>query len=87
MCLVSHIQRDCLDCPIVGIIEGSEQSLGSGCLDRETYLNLSHRTQSTFANQRDVIYDIFLKYVEQKRRCGHYDAADRYVYRLQQYRL
>lgn len=68
---------------ILGVIKGSEQSLGRGCLDRETYLNLSYRAQSTFADQRDVIYDLFLKYMERKRRRHEYDAADRCVFWMQ----
>ncbi|KAH9931251.1 uncharacterized protein B0H18DRAFT_929734 [Fomitopsis serialis] len=64
---------------IMGVIKGSEHSLTSehGFLDKPSYLSLSHRTQATFANQRNVIYDLFLAYLKQKRRRGEWDAADR----------
>ncbi|KAH9931245.1 uncharacterized protein B0H18DRAFT_929725 [Fomitopsis serialis] len=64
---------------IMGVIKGSEQSLNhkDSYLDRESYYNLSHRTQATFAYQRDVIYNLFHAYLEHKRRRGEYDAADR----------
>ncbi|KAJ7479971.1 hypothetical protein B0H11DRAFT_1725402, partial [Mycena galericulata] len=63
----------------LGVIMGSEQALASGSsrLDRDVYLNLGKRGQSTFADQRDRIYDLFEKYTSQKRRQNDYDAADR----------
>ncbi|KAJ7755559.1 hypothetical protein B0H16DRAFT_1540848 [Mycena metata] len=63
----------------LGVIMGSEQALLSKhfCLEREAYLNLADRGHSTFAGQRERIYDLFKKYVSQKRRLGDRDAADR----------
>ncbi|KAI0935696.1 hypothetical protein AcV5_004043 [Taiwanofungus camphoratus] len=63
----------------MGVIKGSEQSLNSpdGFLDKDTYFGLSHRTQATFANQRDAVYKLFLAYLKKKRERRDYDAADR----------
>ncbi|KZT08921.1 uncharacterized protein LAESUDRAFT_675409 [Laetiporus sulphureus 93-53] len=63
----------------MGVIKGSEQSLGcsTGHLDQDTYCSLSHRTQATFANQRDAIYKLFMAYAKLKRERRDYDAADR----------
>lgn len=64
---------------LMGVIMGSEKALTSKSrfLDREAYLNLGERGQSTFADQRERIYDLFEKYLVQKRRLGDVDAADR----------
>ncbi|KAL1686634.1 hypothetical protein GGG16DRAFT_117700 [Schizophyllum commune] len=64
---------------IMGVIKGSEEaSLVAGrCLDRQTYEDLSVRRQSTFANRRGLIYDIFLQYTKEKASRNDYDAADR----------
>jgi len=48
-------------------------------MDRESYQNLSRRTQATFASRRSVVYDLFQIYVKQKRESRAYDVADRYV--------
>ncbi|KAF8151966.1 hypothetical protein K438DRAFT_1778624 [Mycena galopus ATCC 62051] len=63
---------------LMGVVMGSEETLTnkSHCLDRKTYLNLSERGQSTFAHQRERIYDLFEKYLNQKRHQGDTDAAD-----------
>ncbi|KAJ7671947.1 hypothetical protein B0H17DRAFT_1208872 [Mycena rosella] len=65
----------------MGVIMGSEETLtgasASSCLDREAYLNLSERAQSTFANQRQRIYGLFEAYLTQKRLLGDSDPADR----------
>ncbi|KAJ7843035.1 hypothetical protein B0H13DRAFT_2364932 [Mycena leptocephala] len=63
----------------MGVIMGSEKALASKtyCLDREVYLNLGERGQSTFGDQRERIYDLFEKYSSQKRRQGGADPADR----------
>ena len=63
----------------VGVIKGSEQTLLSetGCLSREDYMNLSHRSRSTFSTQREVIYTLFQKYQRMKAERFDYDAADR----------
>ena len=49
----------------MGVIKGSEQALEKeeGYLDKNTYLNLSSRTKSTFASQRDTIYRLFKAYL------------------------
>ncbi|KAJ6519176.1 hypothetical protein C8R45DRAFT_1204389 [Mycena sanguinolenta] len=63
----------------LGVIMGAEETLASASsyLNRDTYLNLSERAQSTFADQRHRIYDLFESYVTQKRLLGDIDAADR----------
>jgi hypothetical protein len=48
-------------------------------LDYETYLNLSARTQATFAGRRKEIYALFESYLKMKRNRREYDAADRLV--------
>ncbi|KZP05197.1 hypothetical protein FIBSPDRAFT_843218 [Athelia psychrophila] len=64
---------------IMGIIKGSEAALTSPkrFLNKQDYTNLSHRTQSTFASQRETVYDIFQAYMKQKMSSGHRDSADR----------
>ncbi|KAJ7836348.1 hypothetical protein B0H14DRAFT_2794293 [Mycena olivaceomarginata] len=51
-----------------GVIMGAEETLASASsfLDRDTYMNLSERAQSTFADQRQRIYDLFMVYMNQK---------------------
>lgn len=63
----------------MGVIKGSEQTLMTEdhVLDRAAYLNLSHRTQSTFSSKREDIYNLFQAYLRMKRKRGEYDAADR----------
>lgn len=58
---------------------GSEKALASKsyCLDRDVYLSLGERGQSTFADQREQIYHLFEKYSSEKRHRGDTDAADR----------
>ncbi|KAI9068145.1 hypothetical protein FKP32DRAFT_1672451 [Trametes sanguinea] len=80
----SHFSQKGLDPALVfgefmGVIKGSELALHHprGYLDRETYCNLSHRTQATFASQRDNIYRLFQAYLKRKKERGDYDAADR----------
>jgi hypothetical protein len=48
-------------------------------MDRGSYLQLSHRTQATFASRRVVVYDLFQAYVKRKRELRTYDVADRCV--------
>ncbi|TFK51882.1 hypothetical protein OE88DRAFT_1699141 [Heliocybe sulcata] len=64
---------------IMGVIKGSEQSLTctSRCLDRQTYNAVSHRAQSTFASQRDLIYSIFESYQKLRRQTQEIDSVDR----------
>jgi hypothetical protein len=68
----------CLDW-MSGVIMGSEEALTSKTyyLDRDAYLNLGERRQSTFAGQRERIYDLFEKYLNEKRRQNDTDLADR----------
>ncbi|EIN13316.1 P-loop containing nucleoside triphosphate hydrolase protein [Punctularia strigosozonata HHB-11173 SS5] len=63
----------------MGIIKGSEQAVLSerSSLDLTAYESLSHRTQSTFARQRGVIYSLFEAYTKQRIQLRQYDAADR----------
>lgn len=68
----------------VGVIKGSEQALdhAGGFLDQKTYCNLSHRSQSTFAHQRNTIYAVFQLYLKRKRDRGECDPADRWVHSI-----
>lgn len=43
----------------------------------ESYCKLSHRTQATFASQRENIYRLFQAYLKKKKERRDYDAADR----------
>jgi len=63
----------------LGVIGGSEESLNfdSRHIDKETYENLSARTQYAFSSQRDTIYALFQTYQKRKRLFSHLDAADR----------
>ncbi|KAL4254519.1 hypothetical protein ABKN59_003247 [Abortiporus biennis] len=63
----------------MGVIKGSESALQTekGYLEKDAYMNLSHRSQSTFSRQRETIYTIFQSYVRQKAERREYDAADR----------
>lgn len=65
---------------IIGVIEGSETALNSesGYLDRSTYLALGATSQKIFAGRRDVVYDLFQKYLRYKPK-GSWDSAERYV--------
>ncbi|CAE6431349.1 unnamed protein product [Rhizoctonia solani] len=62
----------------LGIIEGSESALQSpnGTLNREEYASLSHR-KSSFASQRDRVYDLYELYRKRKQFLGGYDSAER----------
>ncbi|KAF8491287.1 hypothetical protein JB92DRAFT_2753228 [Gautieria morchelliformis] len=66
---------------LLGAIKGSEETLdggnGNDFLQKETYLNLSERRQSTFSRQRERIYELFDHYRQLKSDRGDYDAADR----------
>ncbi|KZP15183.1 P-loop containing nucleoside triphosphate hydrolase protein [Athelia psychrophila] len=64
---------------IMGVIKGSEAALNSPdrFVRKNDYVNLSHRTQSTFALKRGTIYDIFKVYMKHKHDAGHRDSADR----------
>ena len=64
----------------LGVIKGSEPTLHSsdGFLDKNEYIGLSHRSQGTFATQRDAVYSLFQSYLKQKAMRRDYDAADRW---------
>lgn len=80
ICAILHYRRSDLT-RFAGVIKGSEEVIkhNSGYLDRKTYLALSHRQNSTFANQRDVVYNLFKAYLKRKRETGDYDVADRFL--------
>ncbi|KAH9487237.1 TPR and ankyrin repeat-containing protein 1 [Psilocybe cubensis] len=61
----------------MGVIQGSEYTVTSGCLDRKTYEELSVKTQPTFAEHRSVIYGLFEAYRKLKNERWDYDAPDR----------
>ena len=64
---------------ILGVIKGSEKSIGSPqrCLDRDAYL--SSGRQGTFSLAKETVYDLFTTYTKLKRQRQEYDAADRSV--------
>ncbi|KAK0207928.1 hypothetical protein DFS33DRAFT_393620 [Desarmillaria ectypa] len=64
---------------IIGVIEGSAETLSEGKhhLSRATYLDLSKRRQSTFANLRCEVYRLFELYMRKKKLRGEYDTGDR----------
>ncbi|PBK60033.1 hypothetical protein ARMSODRAFT_966416 [Armillaria solidipes] len=64
---------------IIGIIEGSAETLSDQkpYLSRAAYLDLSTRRQSTFADQRCKVYQLFELYVHRKKLRGEYDTGDR----------
>jgi hypothetical protein len=64
---------------ILGVLKGSEKTLEhlEGHLDQNSYLGLSSRTNSTFAAQRTVVWQLFMAYMKHKRVLGHVDSADR----------
>ena len=63
----------------MGVVKGSEDTIGtkSRCLDRKSYTTLSSRSQATFSNKRDDIYNLFIAYDKLKGKRRHYDVADR----------
>jgi hypothetical protein len=80
-----HCRCRCsVDHSLLGVIKGSETTLDSEShfLDRDTYSNLSARTQATFASKRSEIYSLFEIYMKKKRERREYDAADRYAPKL-----
>ncbi|KAI9510704.1 hypothetical protein F5148DRAFT_976352 [Russula earlei] len=74
-----YSSRQFIDRFLLGVIKGSEMTLdlGEHFLDYGTYLNLSARTQATFASKRKEIYALFEIYQKMKRDRREYDAADR----------
>ncbi|KAF9067282.1 hypothetical protein BDP27DRAFT_1328979 [Rhodocollybia butyracea] len=64
---------------LIGVIKGSEETLESTkhFLDAAAYSNLSSRNQSTFADNREDIYQLFTLYLAKKKRFGDIDGADR----------
>ena len=62
-----------------GVIKGSEDALTcpKRYLGKDEYRDLSFRTRSTFATQRDAIYTLFESYLRRKCECNEYDPADR----------
>ncbi|KAF5345183.1 hypothetical protein D9758_009704 [Tetrapyrgos nigripes] len=61
------------------VIKGSEETLSSDShyLTCCEYLNMSSRSQSTFADNRESIYTLFKAYLDLKKKQGHKDGADR----------
>jgi hypothetical protein len=74
---IRHVLK--LTWSLIGVIMGSEETLTgeSSYLDRDGYLNLSERAQSTFAQQRQRVYSLFEAYLNQKRLLRDIDPADR----------
>ena len=63
----------------IGIIKGSEKSLGypDGFLDEATYCGLPARSNPIFANHRKTLYALFEAYCKLKKEHRHHDVADR----------
>ncbi|OCH84449.1 hypothetical protein OBBRIDRAFT_891791 [Obba rivulosa] len=63
----------------IGVIKGSEPTLQlpGNTLSRQSYFEYSGRSQATFADQRNYIYDLFELYKKLKRDFQDIDAADR----------
>jgi hypothetical protein len=74
---VVTIVAESADCP-QGVIRGSEKAYRSeqGYLDKETYINLSHRISTVYAS-KDAVYSLFELYMKMKVERREYDAADR----------
>ncbi|KAJ7051172.1 hypothetical protein C8F01DRAFT_1067163 [Mycena amicta] len=70
----------------LGVILGSEAALTSksSYLDRETYMASQSRYTST--SQKARTYDLFEKYLAEKRRRGDFDLADRTRMILEEFR-
>ncbi|KAJ3877376.1 hypothetical protein F5051DRAFT_453113 [Lentinula edodes] len=64
---------------LIGVIKASEETLEGTkhFLDRAAYHNLSTRSQSTFAENREDLYELFMAYLAKKKRFGDVDGADR----------
>ncbi|KIK71556.1 hypothetical protein GYMLUDRAFT_33762 [Collybiopsis luxurians FD-317 M1] len=64
---------------LIGVIKGSEETLEGTkhFLERPAYYNMSTRNQSTFAENREDLYELFISYIAKKKRFGDVDAADR----------
>ncbi|KAJ3997585.1 hypothetical protein F5050DRAFT_1750599 [Lentinula boryana] len=64
---------------LIGVIKGSEETLEDAkhFLDRTAYQSLSTRNQSTFAENREDLYELFMAYLTKKKKLGHVDGADR----------
>ncbi|KAF9064527.1 hypothetical protein BDP27DRAFT_1425729 [Rhodocollybia butyracea] len=63
---------------LIGVIKGSEETLEGvkHYLDPTTYNNLSSRNQSTFADNREDVYELFGVYLARKKQYGDLDNAD-----------
>ena len=64
---------------ILGVIKGSISNEGElGTLSRDDYLALGHRRAPTFlSEERQEVYDIYLRYESRKARNGDRDGIDR----------
>lgn len=64
-----------------GVIKACEETLDGPkhFLEPTAYRNLSARNQSTFADNRDEVYELFTSYLGKKKRFGDVDSADRCV--------
>ncbi|KAG8936137.1 hypothetical protein FRC00_009700 [Tulasnella sp. 408] len=63
---------------IIGVIRGSEAALATECgfLDRLSYLSIGATSQKIFAERREVVYDLFNRYLRFKPK-GSWDSAER----------
>ncbi|KAJ4470931.1 hypothetical protein J3R30DRAFT_3531939 [Lentinula aciculospora] len=64
---------------LIGVIKGSEETLDvpKHFLDRVAYNSISTRSQSTFAENREDLYGLFIAYLAKKKELGDVDGADR----------
>jgi hypothetical protein len=61
------------------VIQGSKGSVNSPneFIGREDYVNIRHPATFTYTEQRNNVYDLFLKYKQWKGRWQQHDIADR----------
>ncbi|KAJ3739795.1 hypothetical protein DFH05DRAFT_1546449 [Lentinula detonsa] len=64
---------------LIGVIKGSEETLEDAkhYLNHNAYQSLSTRNQSTFADSREDLYELFMAYLARKEKLGDVDSADR----------
>ncbi|KAF5377115.1 hypothetical protein D9757_008781 [Collybiopsis confluens] len=77
--LTSKLDPSLVFSEFIGVIKGSEETLETtkNFLERSAYQNMSARNQSTFADSREDLYELFNAYITKKKRFGDVDAADR----------
>ena len=77
--LSRHYEPGLVFAEILGVIKGSVSNDGEpGTLSRDDYLALSYKRAPTFlSEERQEVYDIYLRYESCKARNGDWDGVDR----------